>query len=230
MNEKIEFLVPQTKQEYGFVGLQLEPGRGRFIFPCQYLSHDAEGERERTEKIQARRLVRLIKQVQKEYLFGGDGTQAVRFSSMMWLIRDYIDNGYYTETESVVQKGSRGRIHWRRTIGNNSIYFDHGNIIYREMFVHKNMLDTGSTLMQIYKCCLDYSLQTIGFLYNVGKTEPSVFDMDSAADINFMLHVVRRELNATFHSYKKLLFHHLLTILSELQGAMRSVSLSMTDK
>lgn len=234
MKSKVEFIAPAQKGEYEYIGFDLEANAGRFIFPCRYIAsgreNAADAEQEKEQKEEAKKIVSLIKRVQKEFSLGGSGDESFQFYSMAWLIRDYIDNGYYTETERVVRRGDQGRIDWKHTLRHSGIYFDGNNLLYRDFYVQKNKLDEANLLAQIYKCCLAYSAECIGFLYNVSQTERSVFRIDSAGDVGFMFYHVQKELGRTFNSYKQMLLRHLLTILKGRQGKIRAVSLCMHDK
>ena len=234
MKSKVEFIAPAQKGEYEYIGFDLESNAGRFVFPCRYIAsgreNAADAEQEKEQKEEAKKIISLIKRVQKEFSLGGSGDESFQFYSMVWLIRDYIDNGYYTETERVVRRGDQGRIDWKHTLRHSGIYFDGNNLLYRDFYVQKNRLDEANLLAQIYKCCLAYSAECIGFLYNVSQTERSVFRMDSSADVGFMFYHVQKELGRTFNSYKQMLLRHLLTILKGRQGKIRAVSLCMHDK
>ena len=234
MKSKVEFIAPAQKGEYEYIGFDLEANAGRFVFPCRYIAsgreNAADAEQEKEQKEEAKKIISLIKRVQKEFSLGGSGDESFQFYSMVWLIRNYIDNGYYTETERVVRRGDQGRIDWKHTLRHSGIYFDGNNLLYRDFYVQKNRLDEANLLAQIYKCCLAYSAECIGFLYNVSQTERSVFRMDSSADVGFMFYHVQKELGRTFNSYKQMLLRHLLTILKGRQGKIRAVSLCMHDK
>ena len=234
MKSKVEFIAPAQKGEYEYIGFDLEANAGRFVFPCRYIAsgreNAADAGQEKEQKEEAKKIVSLIKRVQKEFSLGGSGDESFQFYSMIWLIRDYIDNGYYTETERVVHRGSQGRIDWKHTLRHSGIYFDGNNLLYRDFYVRKNRLDEANLLAQIYKCCLAYSAECIGFLYNVSRTERSVFRIDSTADVGFMCYHVQKELGKTFNTYKQMLLRHLLTILKGRQGKIRAVSLYMHDK
>lgn len=237
MKRAVDFVVPVQKGEYEYIGFDLKENAARFVFPCQYTetkpkddTDAARAELIKRQKAEAKKIISLIKCVQKEFSLGGSGDESFQFYSMIWLIRDYIDRGYYTETERVVCRGDHGRIDWKHTFRHGGIYFDGGNILYRDFYVQKNMLDSGNLLAQIYKCCLAYSAECIGFLYNVSQTERSVFRIDSASDVGFMCYRVQKELGKTFNSYKQMLLRHLLTILKGRQGKIKAVSFCMHDK
>ena len=226
MEDKVKFIVPEDKREYAYVGLNLETDSAKFVFPCRYLPDDAD---RNVQKAEAKKLLLLIKRAQEEYLFGGDGEERTQLFSMMWLIRDYIDNGYYTETESVMKRSPKGKIDWKHTMRHSRILSDNGNLIYRDFYSYRNMLDAGNILTQIYKCCLGYSVKTIGFLYGISQTERSVFQVESAGDVSYMCFILQREQSKTFNSYKKVMLFHLLTILKGTQGKLHAVSLLMRD-
>ena len=159
----------------------------------------------------------------------GDNDELFQFYSMSWLIRDFIDKGYYFETEKISEISNVGKINWKKTIKNNIVFIDGGNVIYKDLVRYKNNIDEGKILSQIYKCCLRFSVERLGFIYNVEDTERSVFSMN-ASDVNFMLYYLHKELRATFNTYKKLLIEHLLTVLKGQQGRKKSISFSMYDK
>ena len=226
MNNSIRFIVPQNKREYGYVGFDIEADHSKFIFPCQYLPDTAS---ESLCKSEAKKIISLIKTVQKDYFLGDSHNETSRFYSMMWLVRDFLEKGYYMEMERIIKKSENGKIHWKKTIKNNSIYFEDGNIIYKTFFRYKNTLNTGNLLTQIYKFCLYYSVKQVGFLYGVNETEKSVFK-DCSDEINFMCHILKKEFSSTHNSYKKMLINHLLTILKGMQGKTKAISLCMRDE
>ena len=237
MKGGVEFVIPSQKGESEYVGFDLREDAVRFVFPCRYFPPEEAGSTEeekavraRKLKAEARKILSLIKQVQKEFSLGGGESETSRFYSMIWLLRDYIDRGYYTETEHVIGKGDHGKIVWKRTLRDSGIYFDGRDLLYRDFFVRKNKPDDANLLAQIYKCCLAESAEYLGFLYNVSQTERSVFRIDSEHDVGFMCYHVQRELGRTFNSYKKVLLRHLLTILQGKQGRFRAVSLYMHDR
>lgn len=227
MNDRnIRFIIPSDKSESRYVGFDFEEDNSRFVFPCKYLD---ETTTEREKRYEAKKLLSLIKKVQKEYFLNGDNDELFQFYSMSWLIRDFIDKGYYFETEKISEISNVGKINWKKTIKNNSVFIDGGNVIYKDLVRYKNNIDEGKILSQIYKCCLRFSVERLGFIYNVEDTERSAFLMN-ASDVNFMLYYLHKELRATFNTYKKLLIEHLLTVLKGQQGRKKSISFSMYDK
>ena len=51
------------------------------------------------------------------------------FDSYLWMIKDYLENGYYYNREKVYSNSYSGKIEWKKTLKNLPIYSS-GNIIY----------------------------------------------------------------------------------------------------
>ena len=206
MTKQIEFIYPENKGDSGYIGLNLQAESPQFVFPCQY-----QVERNK-EKREARKILTLLKSVQQDFFVDGVNTELEQFYSMIWLIQDYMNRGYYVETENIIKVGGTGKINWKHTIKNNAIYFDHGNIIYREFCRERNLLDEAQILTQIYKCCLKYSVEHIGFIFGVEAVESSIYNIEK--DGTFMTRFLNGELHQTFRDDKKVLLNHLLSIIN----------------
>ena len=91
MKSKVEFIAPAQKGEYEYIGFDLEANAGRFIFPCRYIAsgqeNAADAGQEKEQKEEAKKIVSLIKRVQKEFSLGGSGDETFQFYSMIWLLR-----------------------------------------------------------------------------------------------------------------------------------------------
>ena len=156
MKGGVEFVIPSQKGEYEYVGFDLQGETVRFVFPCRDIPPEKAGSTEeekaaraRELKAEARKVLSLIKQVQKEFSLGGGEGETSRFYSMIWLLRDYIDHGYYAETEHVSGKGDHGKIVWKRTLRDSGIYFAGSNLLYRDFIVRKNKPDDANLLAKI---------------------------------------------------------------------------------
>ena len=209
MSNKIRFEIPNSKDESKYIGFNFDGDNSKFFFPPKYLDEDAT---EQIKKIEARKIILLLKRYQKEYLLNGDNSELFQFHSMIWLIQDYIDHGYYVETERISKIGFNGRINWKKTIKNNSILFDNGNIIYKDFVRDRIIVNDSQVLTQIYKCCLRYAVERLGFVYGIEQTERSIYDIEKNKE--YLLSFLNKELRNTFKDYKKLLLNHLFIIIT----------------
>ena len=106
---------------------------------------------------------------------------------------------------------------------------DKVNIIYKDFIRDKRKTDESRIITLIYKCCLDYSVKRLGFLFGVEQVEKSVFSMESG-DRTYMSYCLTTELNNTFRDYKKQLINHLLTIINNVSDKNKETGFSIYDK
>lgn len=132
--------------------------------------------------------------------------------SYLWIIRDYLDNGYYYNREKRYSNSNSGKIDWKRTLRNMPIY-SNGNIIY-DKFVTSKMSATNDIIAQTYRLCLKQALQRIGWLFNYNF----YVEIQQIFSISEMVAEIRRELNQTFDDVKNLRYKHMLKILRNTEG------------
>ena len=227
MNDTISFKVPPYKVKDEYIGFH--PSSGTFIFPCQYFSEQQTYEQNTAlYHKEARNIIFLLKHVCQDYLFGDGKNELIQFHSMIWLLQDYVDRGYYTETETVNKNSSPGRINWKRTIKQNRIFYNNSNIIYSNFVYNRVMMNESRIITQIYKACLAYSVERLGFIYGLTKTAHTVFDVDK--DRDFIIFYLKNELNNTFRDYKKTLIGHLLSIVTHQSNKAKNVGYAIYDK
>ncbi len=205
---KIEFISPSDKRESRYVGLDFSKENGKFFFPCQYLDENAPEEVKREE---AKNLLYLLARVRQEYFYGGQSTELLQFYSMLWLVQDFIERGYYVEREKISSPRFGGKIDWKKTVRSKDVFFDDGNIVYKKLVRDRVVYDEEQTITEIYKCCLAYSIERVGFLFGTDDSERSRFSMEE--DRSFMRYYLSSQLQRTFLDYKKALLGHLLTIV-----------------
>ena len=121
--------------------------------------------------------------------------------SYLWIIRDYLDNGYYYNREKRYSNSNSGKIDWKRTLRNMPIY-SNGNIIY-DKFVTSKMSATNDIIAQTYRLCLKQALQRIGWLFNYNF----YVETQQIFSISEIVAEIRRELNQTFDDVKNLRYN-----------------------
>ena len=129
------------------------------------------------------------------------------FYFILWILNDYLENGYYFNREKKYSHDNKGKIDWKRTLKSVPIY-SKGNLIYDKLVTTK-MTASNDIITQIYKLCLLYSYKRIGWLFNYHIH----VDVQQLKSIKEMIYIVDKELNSTFDDIKRLRFKHMLKIL-----------------
>lgn len=160
---KNKIIYPKEVPEY--IGLKLEDGEYKFIFPCNYQKAITEDELRKDilnilTVVVKYKMLKNINNVHKEkYSFP--------FNAYIWLIKDYIENGYYRTNKLDYKKNNRGKINWSKTIKNNSLFPNEDNIFYKDFVVKKNQINVENILTMIHKFCVFEAVSKLGWLYNI---------------------------------------------------------------
>ena len=157
--------------------------------------------------------ISLAKTVNTENIKKGNKSNKIwPFDSYLWIIRDYLENGFYYNREKIYSNSNTGKIEWKKTLKNIPIYSG-GSIIYDKLITSK-MSASNDMIAQIYKLCLKQSIHRIGWLYNYNLH----VDVQQLTSITEMISVIRNELQNTFDDVKRLRFYHMLKILKNVDG------------
>ena len=157
--------------------------------------------------------ISLAKTVEPEKIKRGNKeSQIWPFDSYLWMIKDYLENGFYYNREKVYSNSYSGKIEWKKTLRNLPIYSG-GNIIYDKL-VTSRMSASNDMIAQIYKLCLKQSNNRIGWLYNYNL----YVDVQQLVSVTEMISIVRKELLNTFDDIKRIRFNHMLKILKNVDG------------
>lgn len=131
--------------------------------------------------------------------------------SYLWIIRDYLENGYFYNREKIYSK-NQGKIDWKKTLKTTPI-ISNGNIIYNELVTTK-MSASNDIIAQIYRLCLKHAINKIGwaFEYNIHV------DANQYKSNNEMIYLIKKEMTSTFEDIKRLRFKHMLNILQNVES------------
>lgn len=200
----------ETKQEY--IGLRIKEEEIEFIFPYQY-------EIPTDEKELKKEMLNLIKLIdryktEKNVIDQKGNKKYFPYDSYLWIIEDYIKNGYYVEKEcQYTKKGNNGKIDWKRTIKNNKIYLDNKNIVYQELVKKQSNYNLNNRLTKIYMFCVEKATEIMGWYYDVPILKTEKQNMGEKE----MVEILRKECKKTFLDRKKRLLLNMIKILEGLE-------------
>ena len=135
--------------------------------------------------------------------------------SYLWIIKDYLNNGFYVNREKEFKTNQRGKINWKRTMKNQPI-ISGNNLIYKDIVVEvRNSFD--NIIVDIHKYCVKKSIDFIGWLFNLNSKSIITKPFNNTIK-NQYLHAIRAEIDKSFDDYKKLRLNHMLKVLEGLDG------------
>lgn len=200
---------PVTKSN-DFVGVRIEDGEINIYVP-QVFRKETNYKRDLLLFLKS---ISLAKTLEKEKLDKGSNNldNVWPINSYLWIIKDYLENGFYYNREKVYSNSYSGKIEWKKTMKQIPIYSD-GNIIYDKLVTSK-MAASNDLIAQIYKLCLKQSIEKIGWVYNYNLK----VDVQQIVSTSEMVATVRKEINNTFDDIKRMRFNHMLKILKTTEG------------
>lgn len=197
-----------------FVGIKIDDDSLKIYVPEVFrLSED--------EKIKNKELLLFLKSIslaqtiRQEHIKSTDNVDAGNMwpiDSYLWLINDYLENGYYYNREKKTSRNKSGKIDWKRTLRTVPIY-SNGNLIY-DKFVTSSMSASNDIIAQIYKICLSHSLKKIGWAFNLYF----YVDVQQIKSIKEMVYITNNELSSTFDDMKRMRYKHMLKVLKGIKG------------
>lgn len=214
-NDKKIILHSVTNEEHNsFVGLRIKNGEIHFHYPESYdLSDKNDKKLFRYDVINIIRTISLAKSKTATNNLSDNGVhQSEQFALMsyLWIIRDYLSNGYYRNSEKIYSINGKGKINWKKTLDTQPIV-SNGNIIYNNVVVEVRN-DCDDIITEAHKWCVFDSVRKIGWLF--GLNEKSVFvPKTSDSVIKSYIRAIRTELKRTFDDGKKARLNHMLKVL-----------------
>lgn len=131
--------------------------------------------------------------------------------SYLWIIRDYLENGYYYNRDKKYSKNSKGKIEWKKTMKQMPIV-SNGNVIYDKLITSVT-LPSNDLIAQIYRLCLRISQDRIGWVFGY-----SIYvDENTTKSLEELKHTLTNELMSTFDDVKRLRFRHMMNILNSIE-------------
>ena len=146
------------KTDDSFVGLRVIGNDIHFFYPESY-HFDMNAPTVRSDIIDLLRTIEIAKTTSKDPLRANNKiNQTGEFAllSYLWVIKDFLANGFYINREKRYKLNQSGRVNWKRTMRQQPI-ISNGNIIYPNMVVEvKNSVD--NVLVEIHKYCVKKAL------------------------------------------------------------------------
>ena len=148
-----------------FVGLKCTDGNLKIYFPVGYRKPDEKNNSpDETEKQIRKNILNLIQILRKfgdknENLYSSPlffREQNIEFpvSAYLFIIRDFLANGYYVQKETLYSKSTTGKANWSRTIKSVKPQFLDFEPFYFDFITQKTNYSQAELISQIHKFCV----------------------------------------------------------------------------
>ena len=142
-----------------------------------------------------------------------DGNMSVSFPmrSYQYIIRDFLQHGYYTEREDFYSKNKRGKISWKRTIQKVKPIISDDSFMYLDFVIKESKNSNKSMVCLIHEYCVHESFRMFGWLF----LEKALMPAKPHIRLNkpLFVSVLKQEMGRTFNTSKRYLFQCMIDII-----------------
>lgn len=198
-----------------FVGIRIKSDRIDFHYPESYdLSPISDIKSFRRDLLSILRTISLAKTTSSplsttENAAGKDNNFAL--ISYLWIIRDYLANGFYRNQEKHYRLNGKGKVNWKKTLETQPI-ISNGNVIYNNLVVEtKN--DCDDIISDAHRLCVFDSVKKLGWLFRIDERTVRV-PVAGNGTVKKYITAIKAELLRTFDDTKRLRLSHMLKVLA----------------
>lgn len=203
--------VNTNRESDTFVGIQCKDGELCFNFPMGFPKSLDDEECRKDIILVLSSIANTVGREDSELLRdnGHAFVDGFPIQAYFYLISDFIEHGYYKETEVCFRKDKRGKIDWRKTINRIDPCFQSGNAIYLDYIVRKTTINEDEMITLIHKFCVYESFERVGWIFtDILPERPQIKYNQELFKV-----IITDKLNQTFNDEKRRLFTNMLSII-----------------
>lgn len=206
--------VNTNKENDVFVGIQKEDDYYKVNFPLGYhLSCDEKGLRKDILSL-INVLARHTGKRESEMYDGlnKENSLGIPVQAYLFLIKDFLERGYYKEREALYKTAKKGKINWGKTIKKCKPVVQDNEAFYLDFVVKKNTINEDELITLVHKYCVYESFDKFGWLFtSFLPSKPKI-----GLSVKMMISVVNNKLQNTYKDQNKLLFKNMLAVLKNM--------------
>lgn len=136
----------------------------------------------------------------------------------LYLIKNFLTNGYYFEKEVVYTKSSNGKANWAKTARQVKPLLQDDSVFYTEFITRKVTHNENELISQIHQYCVWESFSKIGWLFS------SFIPVKPRIKFNksLFLSIIKTKLSQTFNEKTMLLFNYMIDVIEFLDKSSES--------
>lgn len=138
----------------------------------------------------------------------------------LYLIKEFLTNGYYFEKEVVYTKSTNGKANWAKTAKQVKPLLQDGSVFYTEFITRKVKHNENELISQIHQYCVWESFSKIGWLFSSFMPVRPRLKFNK----NLFLSIIKTKLSQTFNEKTMLLFNYMIDVIEFLDKSGDSKS------
>ncbi len=127
----------------------------------------------------------------------------------LYLIKDFLTNGYYFEKEVIYTKSTNGKTNWTKTARQVKPLLQDDSVFYTDCITRKIKHNENEFISQIHQYCVWESVSKIGWLFSsFTPVNPRL-----KFNRNLFLSIIKTKLSQTFNEKTMLLFNYMIDVI-----------------
>lgn len=151
---------------------------------------------------------------------------------MLFLIRDYYENGLYSNTENIVEINGAGEILWDKTINETFTYLSNNKPYYPELLTRKRVNNETDYFKRLHECVLtivsnEMKSAELLELFEFSEIDLTDEELKNFGDTEYILYRLEKELSTQFNTRKQLVLKALYAYLGKLGSTNETNNISV---
>lgn len=135
---------------------------------------------------------------------------------MIHLLRDYVENGLYSNEETIVEINGEGDIIWEKTVNEGTVYLVEETPFYFDFYTEKRILNEVHIIRKLHGAIINEIsnyLQPILSLFGIPEIILPAENIRDFGDVHYLEYLLEQELSRQFVTSKQLLLYDLLNYI-----------------
>lgn len=208
-------------EKYYFVGIKYENESLRINFPLGYKRASTEEELKK-DVLNLIGVLSSLSDTNESFIqnqkIAHKENVVFPIHAYLYLIKDFLTNGYYFEKEVVYTKSTNGKANWAKTARQVKPLLQDGSIFYTEFITRKVKHNENELISQIHQYCVWESFSKIGWLFaSFVPVKPCI-----KFNKSLFLSIIKTKLSQTFNEKTMLLFNYMIDVIEFLDKSSES--------
>ena len=205
--------------QFSFVGVVLL-GKNVIICYPKYIDNEEKPFKKMQTVIQV--IEKINSKEQFVHLYNGDEESKTfnRLAISLYILKDYFENGLYTNQQEIITINGDGETLWDKTISESFAYIKNNTPYYLDYYSIDNTENDFDFIKRLHavivsKCSRELDTQNLLELFNIQGVEITDETLDSLGDLDYIKYRLDREIKNQFVTKKQNILKTLFTYVAE---------------
>lgn len=216
---------------FTFVGVITAFGRVLKCYP-KYVFSSAEPTKHLKTVLKVLEKYNAKEQIVRIFNDSDDSNSFNLLAIILYLLKDFYENGSYTNTKNIIETNGDGEILWDKTINESFTYLSNQHPYYINLYTKKRVNNNFDYFKRLHEtiisiCSKELRDSGLDDLFDIEVVDLSDEEMDQFGDQTEILYNIKREMETQFNTRKRNVLQSLYTYIAQKKHLWNVDSFSM---